>query len=68
MQLLGFLMLGAACAALGVLTYFMDSFVRSVNIRALFHCGLSLMSGGFSLLSAYLTVKIAHSRRRQPQD
>jgi hypothetical protein len=70
MQLLACVMVGAASSALGVFTYFMvnNFLVRSMNVRALLHCGLSLLSGGFSLLSAYLTVKIAHSRRHQPQE
>jgi hypothetical protein len=49
-------MVGAASSALGVFTYFMvnNFFVRSVNVRALLHCGLSLLSGGvLSLLSLF---------------
>ena len=70
MQLMALLMVWAACSALGVLTWFMitNSFARSVNIRAMFHCVLSLVAGAFSILSAYLSVAIAKSRRCQAHE
>jgi len=68
-QVLALFTVGTACASLGVLTFFIakDKFIRSVVVRAMIHCVLSLVAGASAVVAAFLTSEIAKARHRQAQ-
>jgi hypothetical protein len=66
-QLFALFTVGTSCASLGVLTFLIsnDVFDKSVNVRAIIHCLLSLLAGASGVVSAILCSAIAKAHYRQ---
>ena len=56
---------GIMCASLGVLIFLISNniYVRSVNVRSMIHCVLSLVEGASAVISAFLSLEIAKARQ-----
>ena len=56
---------GIMCGSLGVLIFLISNniYVRSVNVRSMIHCVLSLVEGASTVISAFLSLEIAKARQ-----